>query len=266
MSSFPIGKEVVYQPSRALGRVTRHLPEGGWTLITSFPDKEGDPEVTRWALDDELLLVSDHDKEIQAKRTPVNSEGKRDKRGDTRPTDQAEGLLRTVSQKTRPMLGRYAVATTSIKPGVELLRVRPVAAIVPDQFLEKKVCWHCFDSPESFTSCPACKVARFCDQDCRSAAERTHRWTCKAFMSIIRRDPPVSHPENVRLVIDALARRKAGLVADDLWDRFLSLEVGNPNKDDMSEARHAEQDIRNTVSADLVGEYTEKDIAMAFIR
>jgi hypothetical protein len=62
-----------------------------------------------------------------------------------------------------PLQGRCAAATRDLQPGVQILTIEPVAAVVEDE-LASSCCSWCFsdDERKAYRPCAACGVQYYC--------------------------------------------------------------------------------------------------------
>ncbi|KAH9249416.1 hypothetical protein BASA81_012863 [Batrachochytrium salamandrivorans] len=102
--------------------------------------------------------------------------------------------------------GRSLIATTSIKPGQEILIESPYVAVADDMGLDR-ICSGCFRAAAQMQRCSACKVLQYCTQKCQRTDWPIHKMECTGFKAVHPRIPP----SFVRLIARILYKRNSNL-------------------------------------------------------
>ncbi|KAH6571216.1 hypothetical protein BASA62_003987 [Batrachochytrium salamandrivorans] len=102
--------------------------------------------------------------------------------------------------------GRSLIATTSIKPGQEILIENPYVAVADDMGLDR-ICSGCFRAAAQMQRCSACKVLQYCTQKCQRTDWPIHKMECTGFKALYPRIPP----SFVRLIARILYKRNSNL-------------------------------------------------------
>lgn len=141
----------------------------------------------------------------------------------------------------RPRRGRGIFALQDVRAGTRVM-VAYQSAAVPKDAYRAAFCRRCLSLLDKSTliKCRRCED-RFCGKECviAAAGEGTHEATCAFMEASGPNAPPAALPggalppayapaatetELMRLTMECLARRRAGLCGDEEWDEILDLE------------------------------------------
>ncbi|CAG7837001.1 unnamed protein product [Allacma fusca] len=100
--------------------------------------------------------------------------------------------------------GRYAVATETIKTGEIILREQPYASsLMPERMGTH--CLHCFARLTAPVACETCANVAFCQRQCRSDADKYHRYECRILALLIGAGMSVLSHLALRIVTQSTA-------------------------------------------------------------
>lgn len=81
-------------------------------------------------------------------------------------------------------VGRFAVAGETIKTGEEILREKPFASCLLTDRMGTH-CLHCFARLKAAIACETCANVVFCSKQCRTEADKYHKYECRILALLI---------------------------------------------------------------------------------